>query len=105
MKSFPEKAIISKPYWIHCIVTTSEKVNSSIVKIDWRGPDGSIINNSRITIKPTVSDNGIMHNSSLQFLNISQNDIGTFICDVTILDTHKSKVLQLNNFTSKHVHI
>ena len=105
MKSSPDKAIISKPYWIHCIVNTSEKINSSAVKIDWRGPDGSIVNNSRITIQPTVSDGGIMHKSSLQFLYISQNDTGTFTCDVKILDANISETLQLDNFTSKYSHI
>ena len=100
MKSSSYKAIISEPYWIHCIVTTSEKVNSNIVKIDWRGPDGSIVNDSRITIQPTVTDDGIMHNSSLQFSYISQNDTGTFTCDVKILDINTSETLQL---TSKYV--
>ena len=105
MKSSPDKATISKPFWIHCIVNTSEKINSSIVKIDWRGPDGSIVNDNRITIEPTVSNDGIIHNSSLQFLYISQNDTGTFTCGVKIFDTHNysSETFQLYNFTGKYV--
>ena len=100
-QSSPVNATVGKPYWIQCNVNTSEKVNSSIVKIDWNGPDGSIANDSRITIHPTVSDDGIIHNSTLRFLYLSQNDTGAFTCNVTILDTTLSQMLKLDNIASK----
>ena len=101
-KSSPVSATVGKPYWIQCSVHTSEKVNSSVVKIDWSGPDGSITNDSRISIHPTLSDDGIVHNSTLQFVYLSQNDNGTFTCNVTILDTNISEAFQLNKITSKY---
>ena len=91
---------VDKPYWIQCSVSTSEQINS-IVKIDWSGPDGFITNDSRIIIHPTVSDDGIIHNSTLQFLYLSQNDTGSYTCNVTILDTTISKTFLLDNITSK----
>ena len=95
-------ATVGKPYWIQCSACMSEKIHSSIVKIDWSGPDGSVTNDSRVTIHPTVSDDGIMYNSSLQFLYLNQNDTGVFTCNVTILDTTTSEaVFQLDNITSK----
>ena len=100
-QSSPVNATVGKPYWILCSVNTSEKVNSSIIKIDWNGPDGSIANDSRITINSTVSDDGIIHNSTLQFLYLSQNDTGAFTCNVTIVDTTISEMFLLDNITSK----
>ena len=93
-------ATVGEPYWIHCVISTSEKVNSSIVKIDWRGPNGPIVNSSRIIARPTISNDGIIYNSSLQFLYISQNDTGVFTCNVAILDNNASQVFQLDNLTS-----
>ena len=76
-------------------------MNSSIMKTDWIGSDGSIANDSRITIYPTVSNDGIIHNSTLRFLYLHQNDTGPFTCNVTILDTTLSQTFQLNNITGK----
>ena len=103
MQSSTVSATVGKPYWIQCSVSTSEKTDSSIVKIDWSGPDGSIGNDSRITIHPTISDDGIIHNSTLQFLYLSQNDTGAFTCNVTILDANISGAFQLDNITSKFI--
>ena len=100
-QSSPVSATVGKPYWIQCSVSTSEKVNSRIVKIDWSGPDGSITNDSRITVHPTLSDDGIVHNSTLEFLYLSQNDTGAFTCNVTILDTNVSETFLLDNITSE----
>ena len=101
MQSSPVSATVGRPYWILCSIHTSEKVNSDIVKIDWNGPDGFTTNDSRITIHPTLSDDGIIHNSTLQFLYLSQNDTGAFTCIVTILDTTLSQMFQLDNIASK----
>ena len=70
------------------------------MKIDWRGLNGPIVNNSRIIARPTISNDGIMHNSSFQFLYISQNDTGVFTCNVAILENNASQVFQLDNLTS-----
>ena len=70
------------------------------MKIDWSGPDGSITNDSRMIIHPTVSDDGIIHNSTLQFLYLNQNDTGSYTCNVRILDTTISQMFQLDNIAS-----
>ena len=101
-QSSPVSATVGKPYWIQCSVNTSEKVNSRIVKINWSGPDGSITNDSRITVHPTVSDDGIVHNSTLEFLYLSQNDTGAFTCNMILLDTSISETFQLDKITSKY---
>ena len=101
MQSLPVSATVGKPYQILCSVHTSEKINSSVVKIDWNGPDGFTTNDSRITIHPNVSDDGIIHYSTLRFLYLSQNDTGAFTCNMTILDTTISQMFQLDNITSK----
>ena len=97
-------ATVGKPYQIQCNVSTSEKINTSILKIHWSGPNGSITNDNRISIHPTVSDDGIVHNSTLQFLYLDQNDTGAFVCNVTILYTNVSETLifPLDNITSKY---
>ena len=97
-------ATVDKPYQIWCNVSTSEKINTSILKVDWSGPDGSITNDSRISIHPTLSDDGIVHNSTLQFLYLNRNDTGAFTCNVTILYTNVSEILifPLDNITSKY---
>ena len=92
---------VGEPYSIQCSIYTSEKMNSSIITTDWIGPDGSITNDSRTTIYPAVSNNGIIHNSTLQFLYLRQNDTGPFTCNVTILNTTLSQIFQLNNITGK----
>ena len=97
-------ATVGKPYQIQCNVSTSEKINTSILKIHWSGPQGSIANDSRISIHPTVSDDGIVYNSTLQFLYLSQNDIGAFTCYATILDTNVSKTFPLDDVTSKYLY-
>jgi len=71
------------------------------VRIDWGGPNGSIVNDSRIIVRPTISNDGIIHNSSMQFLYVSQNDTGVFTCNVAILHNNASQVFQLKNLTSK----
>lgn len=94
-------ATVGESYSIRCSIYTSERMNSSIITTDWIGPDGSIANDSRITIYPTVSNDGIIHNSTLQFLYLHQNDSGSFTCNMAILNTTLSQTFQLNNITGK----
>ena len=93
-------ATVGQPYSIECSIQMSEKVDSSIVKIDWSGPNGSITDDDRINIHSTVSNDGIIHNSTLQFTYLRQNDSGSFTCGVTILDTYLSQTYQLDSFAS-----
>lgn len=101
VESSTDNITMGKPYEIQCSIHTSEKINESIVKIDWTGPDGLIVNDSRITIHSTISDNGTIHYSTLQFLYLIKDDIGIFTCNVTILDTNLSQTFQLDSISSK----
>ena len=101
MKGSAGSMTMGKPYSIQCNVHMSEKVDSNIIKIYWSGPNGSIItNDSRINIHSTVSVDGIIHNSTLQLLYFSQNDSGSFVCNVTLVDTTLSQTFELENVTS-----
>ena len=92
---------MGNPYSIQCSVEMSEKINSNIVIFDWSGPHGSITNESRVTIHPTVvSNNSIIYTSILQFLYLDHSDNGSFICSVTVFDTSLSQTYKLDNIAS-----
>ena len=101
LQSSADIMTVGEPYSIHCIVNTSERINDRIVKIGWTRSDGFIVNDSRITIHSAVSDDGTIHNSTLQLLYISQEDSRPFTCSVTILDIDLSQTFQIDNISSK----
>jgi len=101
VQSSADDITMGKSYVIQCNVHTSEKVNESIVKINWTGPDGFITNDSRIAIHSAISDDGTIHYSFLQFLYLIEDDIGMYTCNVTILDTKLSDTFQLISIPSK----
>jgi len=82
-------------------VSTVSGVELSSVMISWMGPGGeSITNDSRVTISPTTSsDNN--YTSSLQFTYLMEGDEGMYTCNVMILDTKSSSLLELANLTGK----
>ena len=98
MQGSTGSATLGQSYSIQCSIQMSEQVDSSIVKIDWNGPNGSITNDSRINVHPTISNNGISYNSTVEFLYLSQNDSGSFTCSVAILNL--SQTYRLDNITS-----
>ena len=100
MQGSTGSATVGQRYSIECSIQISGKVDSSIVKINWTGPNGSITNDSGINIYSSTSNDGITHNSTLQFLRLSQNDSGSFNCSVTILDITRQESYQLDNITS-----
>ena len=76
---------MGNPYSIQCSVEMSEKINSHIVKIDWTRPHGSITNENRVIIHPTVvSNDSIIYTSILQFFYRDHSDNGLFICSATV---------------------
>jgi len=101
VQNFADDVLLGKPYEIQCNVRTSEKVNGSIVKINWTGPDGFITNDSRIAIHSAISDDGTNHYSFLQFSYLIEDDIGMYTCNVTILDIKLSQTFQLVSISSK----
>ena len=94
-------AMVGSPQDIQCIVSTVSGVELSSVMISWMGPGGeSITNDSRVTIIPTTS-NGNNYTSSLQFTYLMEGDEGMYTCNVVILETNASHLIDVRNLTGK----
>ena len=81
---------------IDCTVSTVSGVELSSVMIIWIGPRGVITNDSRVIVSPTTSS-GNNYTSSLRFTYLMEGDIGTYTCNVTILDTSGSQSVDLSS--------
>ena len=93
--------MVGSPQDIQCIVSTVSGVELSSVMIGWIGPGGeSITNDSRVTISPTTSSSN-NYTSSLQFTYLIEGDEGMYTCNVMILKTNGSNVVQISNLTGK----
>ena len=94
--------LVSGPLDIHCSVNTADIINSDDVTISWTGPNGTITNDTRLTIIPTVSS-GTNHFGTLQFSYLSEDDEGSYECSTTVLSYNKSKTapIELTNFISE----
>ena len=79
-----ENLTVGYPHEIYCEVDTDEVVNSDLVNITWIGPDNNtVVNDSRIIVTTTNSfENN--HTSTLQFLNLIEDDKGLYTCLVAI---------------------
>ncbi|XP_065889349.1 serine-rich adhesin for platelets-like isoform X2 [Dysidea avara] len=88
------------PLEIPCSVNTADITNSDDVTISWTGPNGTITNDNRLTITPTISD-GTNHISTLQFSYLSEDDEGLYECSTTVLgyDENKTASVELTNLT------
>ena len=92
--------MIGSPQDIQCIVSTVSGVELSSVMISWMGPGGeSITNDSRMTISPTTSS-GNNYTSSLQFTYLMEGDEGMYTCNVMILGTETSEIIEINSLGS-----
>ena len=86
---------MGSPQVINCTVSTVSGVESSSVMISWMGPGGgSIITDGRVTISPTTSS-GNNYISSLQFSYLLMEDVGNYTCNVMILETFGSQLVEL----------
>ena len=96
-----EGAIVGSPQDIQCIVSTVSGVELSSVMISWMGPGGeSITNDSRVTISPTTSS-GSNYTSNLQFTYLMEGNEGMYSCNVMILETSGSQLVELNDLIGK----
>ncbi|XP_065895470.1 hemicentin-1-like isoform X2 [Dysidea avara] len=92
-------AMVGSPQMIQCTVSAVSEVESSSVMISWMGPGGdTITNDSRVTINPTTSS-GNTYTSSIQFTYLMEEDEGTYMCNVTILETSISASVVLEILT------
>ena len=76
-------------------MSTVSGVESSSVMISWMGPLGSITNDNRTTISPTISS-GNTYTSSLKFEYLAEEDEGNYTCNVMILDTIGSEYITMS---------
>ena len=93
--------MVGSPQVIDCTVSTVSGVESSSVMISWMGPgEGSIINDSRVTISPTTSsDNN--YTISLQFTYLMEGDEDNYTCNVMILETNAAGSIEIENLFSE----
>ena len=83
---------------IDCIVNSFSEVD---ITISWIGPGGgAIINDNRVSISPTTSG-GNNYTSSVQFTYLMEGDEGTYTCNVMILETTISQLVEIQSLTSK----
>ena len=64
-------------------------INPNNVTVSLTGPNGTITNDNRLTITPTIS-NGTSHTSTLQFSYLSENDEGEYSCNLVMFGTKLS---------------
>ena len=97
--------MVGSPQAIQCIVVTVNGVELSSVMISWMGPDGSLITGSgRIIVNPvtsSVTSYGINYLNSLHFIYLMEGDEGLYTCNVMILDSNQTNVVELGNLTCK----
>ena len=92
---------MGSPQVINCTVSTVSGVESSSVMISWMGPGGgSIINDNRVTISPTIYGHN-RYTSSFQFTYLMEGDEGTYTCNVMILETNESQSVEIQSLNSK----
>ena len=67
--------------------------------ISWMGPDGNLVaNSSRILVNPVTSI-GNNYTSGIHFIYLMEGDEGIYTCNVTILVTAQSIVVELGRLT------
>ena len=88
-------AMVGSPQVINCTVSTVSGVESSSVMISWMGPGGGSFNASRVIISTTTSTDNTFTNS-LQFDYLIEEDNGTYICNVMILETSESQIFTMS---------
>ena len=102
-------AMVGSPQVLMCTVNTVDGVESNLVTINWRGPEGSYTNNSRVTIEMDSREQQMgetplysnTYNSTLQFAYLMEGDEGTYNCSVNILDTINSQSVVMGPLISK----
>ena len=93
---------MGSPQVINCTVSTVSGVEFSSVMISWMGHGGNTdATNSRVSIGSVTDDGNNMYTRSLQFRYLMEGDEDTYSCDVIILETGVSQMVNLKPLTSK----
>jgi len=93
-------AMVDSYQTIQCMIMTVSGVKQDSVMVNWIGPRGNtIVNTSRITIYPlTLNDSnstGSYFFSTLEFMYLMEGDEGSYVCNVSILQTIECVVVEL----------
>ncbi|XP_065910840.1 uncharacterized protein [Dysidea avara] len=92
------QAMVGEMQDIVCSVTTAFGTDISEVTLTWVGPDGSIIEDDRVSIIPTFTD-GNTYTTILQFDYLMEGDEGVYTCDITIGENVETLSVELQNIT------
>ena len=95
-------AMVGSPQIIQCVVSSVSGVEFEFSndQLDGTGRE-SITNDSRVTISPTISS-GNNYTSSLQFTYLMEGDEGNYTCNVMILGTNLSRLINMQTPTGKY---
>ena len=95
--------IVGNKQTIHCRINIVSGVTLNSVMVNWIGPKGMpMVNNSRITITAPTISGGNYFTSSLQFMYLMEGDEGRYVCNVSILQTSTSMMVELGALTGKN---
>ena len=81
---------------IDCVAVTNVEVVASLLMFVWTGPNGTIINDGRVSIQSATSM-GNMYTSTLQFNNLTETDGGNYTCTVQFFNVNGSNSTQIES--------
>ena len=90
-------AMVGSPQDISCTAITPTLLD---VVFNWTGPNGSIVDDSRVTISQTVV-NGDNYTSVLQFAYLMEGDEGNYTCVVSLLSVNNSGSVEISPLTGQ----
>ena len=100
---FVEGAMVGNDQTIQCTISTVSGVTLNSVIVNWIRPSGvSITNSSRIMISLLSGNNSTnIFSSSLKFIYLMEGDNGTYMCNVSILQTNASTAVEVGTLIGK----
>ena len=66
------------------------------------GPEGNLITDNNRVIINAITSFGNNYTSSLHFIYLMEGDEGIYTCNVMILETTQTGVVELDNITCKY---
>ena len=91
--------IVGDPQAVTCVLVTTSVLDPSSVTIFWKGPNGIITDDDRVTINTTGDGNTYI--TTLHFNYLSESDEGIYTCNVTTDNHSVSQSTNFTNFISK----
>ena len=95
-------ALVGSPQAIDCTVSTVSGVELSSVMINWLRPDGNVITSDNRIVVNQVTSFGQNYTKHLHFIYLVEEDVGTYTCEVMILDALQTSVVELDNLSCKY---